>query len=63
MKHLALLTVLVFVGYFGWYYMPEEAKEILRKWRSTHLFKVLALLLLVWVAFMTQATFGSGKIF
>lgn len=63
MKHLALLTVLVFVAYFGWFYLPEEAKDTLRKWRSTHLFKVLALLLLVWVAFMTQATFGSGKIF
>jgi len=63
MKHLALLTVLVFVAYFGWFYLPEEAKDILRKWRSTHLFKVLALLLLVWAAFMAQATFGSGKIF
>ena len=55
--------MLVFIGYFGWFYLPEEAKGILRKWRSTHLFKVLALLLLVWLAFMTQATFGSGKIF
>lgn len=63
MKHLAFLTLLVFVGYFGWFYLPEEAKVSARKFRGTHLFKVLALIVLIWVAFMTQAVFGSGKIF
>lgn len=63
MRGLITLTVIVFLCYFGWYYMPEEAKEILRKWRGTHLFKVVALFLLIWLAFITQATFGSGKIF
>lgn len=63
MKHLIFLTLLVFVGYFGWYYLPSEVKDAVRKFRGTHLFKVLALFLLVWLAFMTQATFGSGKIF
>jgi hypothetical protein len=63
MKHLIVLTLLVFICYFGWYYLPEEAKGVLRKWRGTHLFKVLMLFLLVWLAFITQATFGSGKIF
>ena len=51
------------IGYFGWFYLPEEAKVSVRKFRGTHLFKVLALIVLVWVAFMAQATFGSGKIF
>lgn len=63
MKHLVLLFVLVLIGYFGWFYLPEEAKVSIRKFRGTHLFKVLALIALVWVAFMAQATFGSGKIF
>lgn len=63
MKHLVFLTLLVFVGYFGWFYLSEEAKIEARKFRSTHLLKVIALILLVWFAFMTQATFGSGKIF
>lgn len=63
MKHLVLLFVLVLFGYFGWFYLPEEVKVSARKFRGTHLFKVLALIILVWVVFMTQATFGSGKIF
>jgi hypothetical protein len=63
MKHLIALTLIVFIGYFGWYYLPSEAKDALRKFRGTHLFKVVALFLLVWLAFMTQAIFGSGKIF
>lgn len=63
MKHLVLLTVLVLLGYFGWFYLPEEGKDAARKFRGTHLFKVIALLCLIWVVFMTQAIFGSGKIF
>lgn len=63
MRGLIVLTLIVFVGYFGWFYLPEDAKDTVRKFRGTHLFKVLALFLLVWLAFMTQATFGSGKIF
>lgn len=63
MKHLALLTVLVFVAYFGWFYLPEEAKDAAKKFRGTHLFKVMLLFILVMTAFMLQATFGSGKIF
>jgi hypothetical protein len=63
MKHLVAITVIVFLVYFGWFYLPEETKDALRKFRGTHLFKVVALFLLVWLAFMAQATFGSGKIF
>lgn len=63
MKHLIAITLIVFLVYFGWYYLPEDTKGALRKFRGTHLFKVVALFLLVWLAFMTQATFGSGKIF
>lgn len=63
MKHLIALTLLALVGYFGWFYLPDEAKDAARKFRGTHLFKVLVLFLLVWLVFMTQATFGSGKIF
>ena len=63
MKHLVLLFVLVLLGYFGCFYLPEYTKVLARNFRSTHLFKVLALIVLVWGAFMTQATFGSGKIF
>jgi hypothetical protein len=63
MRGLITLTVLVFVCYFAWHYLPEQPKDALRKFRGTHLFKVVALFLLIWLAFMTQATFGSGKIF
>jgi hypothetical protein len=63
MKHLVLLFALVMIGYFGWFYLPKEVKVSVRKFRGTHLFKVLALIALVWVIFMTQATFGSGKLF
>ncbi len=63
MRGLIVLTLIVFIGYFGWYYLPSEAKDAFRKFRGTHLFKVAALFLLIWLVFMTQATFGSGKIF
>lgn len=63
MRELVTLTVIVFLCYFGWHYMPSEAKDAMRKFRGTHLFKVVALFLVIWLAFMTQATFGSGKIF
>ena len=63
MKHLALLTLLLLVGYFGWFYLPVEGKDSFRQFRKTHLFKVIVLFALVWIIFMTQATFGSGKIF
>jgi len=63
MKHLALLTLLALAGYFGWFYLPEEGKDSFRQFRKTHFFKVVVLLVLVWIVFMTQATFGSGKIF
>lgn len=55
--------MLVFVAYFGWFYLPEEAKDAARKFRGTHLFKVMLLFIMVMTAFMLQATFGSGKIF
>lgn len=63
MRGLITLTVLVFLCYFGWHYLPEQAKSAMREFRGTHLFKVMVLFLLIWLAFMTQATFGSGKIF
>jgi predicted membrane protein len=63
MKHLALLTVLVFIGYFGWYYMPEEVKNTVREFRKTHLFVAILMLLAILIGFNLQATFGSGKIF
>lgn len=63
MKHLILLTLIVFAGYFGWFYLPETTKDAVRRFRGTHLFKVLLLGLLVALAFSLQATFGSGKIF
>lgn len=63
MKHLIALTVIVFLVYFGWFYLPQETKDALRKFRNTHLFKVLMLYLLIVFVFMTQANFGSGKIF
>lgn len=63
MRHIALLTILVFGLYFGWHYLPETTKEEARKFRGTHLFKVVCLALLILLAFMLQATFGSGKIF
>jgi hypothetical protein len=63
MRGLITLTVIVFLCYFCWHYLPEQMKTALREFRGTHLFKVVALFLLIWLAFMTQATFGSGKIF
>jgi len=63
MKHLVLLTLLVFIGYFGWYYLPDDVKDTVREFRGTHLFKVLCLVFAIVFAFMVQATFGSGKIF
>lgn len=63
MKHLLLLTLIVFVGYFGWYYLPDDVKDTVRKFRGTHLFKIICLIFVILLAFMTQATFGSGKIF
>lgn len=63
MRGLITLTVLVFLCYFGWFYLPEKGKDSFRQYRKTHLFKVMVLFLLIWLAFMTQATFGSGKIF
>lgn len=63
MKHIVLITIFALIGYFGWYYLPLEIKDEVRKFRGTHLFKVLVLLLVIWFMFMTQATFGSGKLF
>lgn len=63
MKHLALLTILVFLCYFGWHYLPEDVKGTVREFRGTHLFKVICLVSAIMLAFMVQATFGSGKIF
>lgn len=63
MKHLALLTVLVFIGYFGWFYLPEEVKNTVREFRKTHLFVAILMLLAILIGFNLQATFGSGKIF
>jgi hypothetical protein len=63
MKHLVLLSVLVFAGYFGWHYLPEDVKVKVREFRGTHLFKMIALIFAILFAFLLQATFGSGKIF
>lgn len=63
MKHLALLTVLVFIGYFGWYYMPEEVKNTVREFRKTHLFVAILMLLAILIGFNLQAAFGSAKFF
>lgn len=63
MKHLVALTAIAFMVYFGLFYLPEQTKDALRRFRSTHLFKVMALILSIWLFFMVQATFGSGKIF
>ncbi len=63
MKHIVALTLIVFLAYFGWCHLPESAKDALRRFSGDHLFKVAALLLLIWLAFVMQAVFGSGKIF
>lgn len=63
MKHLIALTLIVFVGYFGWYYLPDDVKNTVREFRGTHLFKMIVLIFAILLAFMVQATFGSGKIF
>ena len=55
--------MLVFIGYFGWYYMPEEVKNTVREFRKTHLFVAILMLLAILIGFNLQATFGSGKIF
>ena len=63
MRGLITLTVLVFLCYFGWYYLPEDVKDTVREFRGTHFFKVICLIFAILLAFMTQAIFGSGKIF
>jgi len=63
MKHLIALTIIAFVAYFGWHYLPEEFKVAAREFRGTHFFKVICLIFAILFAFSFQATFGSGKIF
>ena len=63
MKHLIALTLIVFIGYFGWYYLPDDVKNTVREFRGTHLFKVICLIFGILLGFTLQATFGSGKIF
>jgi hypothetical protein len=63
MKHIALLTILVFACYFGWYYLPEDVKNTVRRFRKTHLFNALLLMFGILLGFSLQATFGSGKLF
>lgn len=63
MKHLIALTIIVFVAYFGWHYLPEDVKTTAREFRGTHFFKVICLIFAILFAFSLQATFGSGRIF
>jgi hypothetical protein len=63
MRGLIALTVIVFLCYFGWFYLPEDVKDTVREFRKTHLFKMICLIFAILLAFMMQATFGSGKIF
>ena len=63
MKHLIALTLIEFIGYFGWFYLPDDVKNTVREFRGTHLFKMIVLIFAILLAFMVQATFGSGKIF
>ncbi len=63
MRGLIVLTLIVFIGYFGWYYLPDDVKDTVREFRKTHLFKVVCLMFGILLGFSLQATFGSGKIF
>jgi len=63
MKHLILLALTALLGYFGWYYLPDENKKSVCEFCDTHLLKITALLALVLLAFIAQAIFGSGKLF
>lgn len=63
MKHLIALTLIAFVGYFGWYYLPDDVKNTVREFRKTHLFMAILMIFAILLGFSLQATFGSGKLF
>lgn len=63
MKHLIALTLIAFVGYFGWYYLPDDVKNTVREFRKTHLFIAILMIFAILLGFSMQATFGSGKLF
>lgn len=62
-RHIVALTLLVFLGYFGWYYLPDDVKETVRQFRKTHLFMAILMIFSILLGFTLQATFGSAKFF
>jgi hypothetical protein len=63
MRHILLLLALGIGGYFVWQAIGNAARVHTRLFLGQHLFKVAAIVVAVFAFFISQALYGSAKLF